>query len=144
MTMNCAEKLRKADISPSPQRVAIFEYVHGSKQHPTAETIFRALKPSMPALSLTTVYNTLKLLLQKKVIHGVIIEDGEMRFDGDTVPHAHFKCMKCGRIFDFSTSLTDDVCVPGLPPGFQVAEAHLCYRGICADCQDSSKPIIPG
>ena len=55
------EELINAGIRPSVQRLAIFEYVRNSCQHPTAEVVYEALCDELGSLSLTTVYNTLKL-----------------------------------------------------------------------------------
>ena len=43
------------------QRIAIMEYLMDNPIHPSADDIYTALSPSMPTLSKTTVYNTLKL-----------------------------------------------------------------------------------
>ena len=42
------------------QRIAIMEYLMEHRTHPSADEIYTALSPSMPTLSKTTVYNTLK------------------------------------------------------------------------------------
>ena len=44
------------------QRIAIMEYLMEHPIHPSADDIYTALSPSMPTLSKTTVYNTLKLV----------------------------------------------------------------------------------
>ena len=47
-------------IRPSAQRIAVLKALLDFRVHPTAEQIFEVLSPTMPTLSLTTVYNTLK------------------------------------------------------------------------------------
>ena len=93
-------ELRACGISPSPQRVGIYGFLKTHPIHPTADLIMKELKPHLPTLSLTTVYNTLKLFVSKKLVSEVIIEDGELRFDADMKDHAHFKCLKCQQVFD--------------------------------------------
>ena len=41
----------------SKQRELIYEAVRDTSEHPTAETVYRWLKPDNPALSLGTVYH---------------------------------------------------------------------------------------
>ncbi|MBP3394964.1 MAG: transcriptional repressor [Lentisphaeria bacterium] len=133
--MNPAEisrHLSSCGIRPSPQRSAVYGYLCKYRNHPTAETIFRALSPDFPTLSRTTVYNTLKLFVERHAVQAVLIEDGELRFDADTTVHGHFKCECCGRIYDFP--LPDPSILPTAGEGFQVEKRHLYYLGICKDC----------
>ena len=45
----------------SKKREAILAYLRSTDAHPTAECVYRQLKPSFPDLSLGTVYRTLSL-----------------------------------------------------------------------------------
>ncbi len=127
-----AAKLRGFGISPSPQRVAIYGFLLSHPTHPTAETIFTAVRAEQPSISLTTVYNTLKLLTGKHAVQTVIIEDGELRYDGDIREHAHFKCLKCGRVYDIFPEPGCKIAPPPkLPSGFTITEMHVCCRGYC-------------
>ncbi len=134
--MDPASELRSYGISPSLQRMAIYRYLKTHPTHPAAETIFRDLKESIPTMSLTTVYNTLRLLHRKKAILTVIIEDGELRYDGDTRDHAHFKCTECGNVTDIFPAENAPLFenAPALPPGFTAESIHLCYCGCCSSC----------
>ncbi len=130
------QELRSAGISPSPQRLAVYSFLKKHPVHPTADAIFRELRPELPTLSLTTVYNTLKLFVRQGVIQEVIIEDGELRFDADLREHAHFKCTACSRVYDLFPAPGESVLakLPALPPAFTVAQTHVCLRGKCAAC----------
>lgn len=131
-----AARLRSYGIAPSPQRLAVYGYLLTHKNHPQAETVFRELRPAMPTLSLTTVHNTLKLLAAKKAVLEVIIEDGTMRFDGDIRDHAHFKCRKCGEVYDLFPEEGMPLVkgIPALPESFRVEALHLCLKGVCGEC----------
>ena len=59
------QKLSAHNIKPSLQRLAIYSYLLEKKNHPTVDMIYSDLHPSMPTLSKTTVYNTLKLFIEK-------------------------------------------------------------------------------
>ena len=128
------EALRKIGVTPSPQRTAIYYFLRTHAVHPTAETIFEAVRPEQPTLSLTTVYNTLKLLVEKRAVREIIIEGSELRYDANMCEHGHFKCLHCGEVYDLFPP--DGVplvpSVPGLPEGFAPTEIHLCCRGYCA------------
>ena len=130
------DRLREFGVAPSPQRVALFHYLRTHPVHPTAEHLHKALKPEIPTLSLTTVYNTRKTLEAKKALQTVIIEDGELRFDADMREHAHFKCLICGGVFDLFPAEGRPLVggYPALPDGFELLELHLCLKGRCAQC----------
>ena len=132
-TFVAAQRLQKSGLRPSPQRIAVYSYLCRHNTHPTAETVYKALAPEYPTLSLTTVYQSLEALHERGLALKITIEDGKMRFDADTSSHGHFKCTKCGEIFDFS--YPDATFFPAPPKGFSAQEAHLYYRGECPKCK---------
>lgn len=66
--------LDQQGIRPSFQRLKIFEYLVNERTHPTADEIYEVLRKDIPSISRTTVYNTLRLFLDKKIIQMVNIE----------------------------------------------------------------------
>ena len=93
-------RLLEYNIKPSMQRIAIMEYLMEHRTHPSADEIYTALSPSMPTLSKTTVYNTLKLFAEQGAALMLTIDERNANFDADTSPHAHFICKRCGNIYD--------------------------------------------
>lgn len=65
------------------QRIAIMEYLMTHRTHPTVDEIYTALSPSMPTLSKTTVYNTLRLLAEHGAVLELDMDSRNTRFDGD-------------------------------------------------------------
>jgi Fur family peroxide stress response transcriptional regulator len=94
---------RENDYRVTPQRLAICEWVLASEDHPTAEQVFEHVSKEHPALSMTTVYNTLEML--KKI--GLLSELGfnmqPARFDPTTSVHINVICQQCGKIRDFKS-----------------------------------------
>ncbi len=127
------EELIKAGIRPSVQRLAIFEYVRSSCQHPTAEVVYEALRDNLGSLSLTTVYNTLKLFVDAGLIMQLTIDETFRCFDGNRCCHAHFRCNNCGKIVDLQMKKDFISLVEGVE-GFDVSEAQLYLKGLCPDC----------
>ena len=127
------EELIRAGIRPSVQRLAIFEYVRQSCQHPTAEVVYEALRDELGSLSLTTVYNTLKLFVDAGLIMMLTNDDTFRCFDGNCCSHAHFLCNSCGKIYDFELKRNYVDIVEGLD-GFEVTDAQLYLKGVCPKC----------
>jgi Fe2+ or Zn2+ uptake regulation protein len=127
-------QLLEFGVKPSLQRIAIMEYLMTHSTHPAADTIFNDLYPSIPTLSKTTVYNTLKLLEEQGAIQSISIDDKNLRYDADTSRHAHFKCKQCGYVYDlplngistFEASKQDD---------FIITECQVYYKGYCPQCK---------
>lgn len=128
------ERLLEHSIKPSMQRIAIMEYLMDNPVHPSADDIYMALSPSMPTLSKTTVYNTLKLFSEQGAAQMLTIDDRNANFDADTTPHAHFLCKRCGRIYDMKLVEAVKKVVDLEMEGHQVSEVHYYYKGICKIC----------
>ena len=96
--MNVRQTLEDAGVRPSVQRLAVMDYLVTHKTHPTVDEIYSALAPSIPTLSKTTVYNTLKLFVENGVTQMLTIDEQNSRYDADVSPHAHFLCAKCGKV----------------------------------------------
>lgn len=127
-----ADKLASKKIRPSLQRIAVYDFLLKNPVHPTADNIYTALAPTIPTLSKTTVYNTLKQFAEAELVTTLTIEDGELRFDADTSSHIHFKCSECGKIFDIYEKM--DLEEEILPRGFRLLKSQTNLWGICKDC----------
>ena len=89
-----------APMKNSRQRNAILECVMSHHDHPTADIIYQELRESFPNISLGTVYRNLSLLTSLGKIMKITCENHADRFDGQTIPHAHFECKSCGCLQD--------------------------------------------
>ena len=131
---NIKNYLTGAEIKPSYQRIKVFEYLIENMNHPTVDMIYKDLSPFIPTLSKTTVYNTLKLFVDKGITQIINIEDNETRYDADTSTHGHFKCIKCGKIFDFSFDKSN-LNIKQIK-NFEINQTHLYLKGICENCKN--------
>ena len=120
---------------PTPQRLAVFASVAGRKDHPSVDDVFNDLREKMPTLSKTTVYTTMQLLAEKHLIATVHVDEGELRFDGETAFHAHFRCRECGRVFDVMLDRPHRKPFAKLPEGFEPDDEELIYYGLCPKCK---------
>ena len=132
------KQLLDAGIRPSAQRLAIYEFVKSTKVHPTAEVVYSALRDELGSLSLTTVYNTLKLFVDAKLVTMLNIDETFRCFDGDISLHAHFRCDSCGKIFDLELKEGFLSMVKGIE-NFGINDIQLYLKGCCLDCKNSKK-----
>lgn len=134
--MNAFERLTTFGIKPSVQRLAIMEYLMTHRTHPTADEVYSALCDSIPTLSKTTVYNTLKLFVDQQAALMLTIDEKNVHFDGDTSLHSHFLCRKCGRVHDLPYSGKKSEARTLNIGGHSVEEIHHYYKGICSECSE--------
>lgn len=134
---NIGEFLKDKDIRPSYQRIKVYQYLMEKENHPTVDTIYKALSPEIPTLSKTTVYNTLNLFIEKGITSMLVIEENETRYDACTALHGHFKCEVCDEVFDIKVD--DSLLNSEDLKDFQVKENHIYFKGICKTCIDSKK-----
>ena len=116
------------------ERLAVMDYLRKHKTHPTADDIYVHLLKEIPTLSKTTVYNTLRLLVEHGAARMLTIDERNVCFDAMVEPHAHFLCTTCGRVYDLPTDEVSVAPVGDLPGGHKAVEADLYYRGTCCHC----------
>ena len=119
----------------SHQRDMIYEYLLQTKEHPSAETIYEALKSQIPNLSLGTVYRNLKLLEELGMVRKVTTVNNVERYDAYCEDHVHFVCSKCGKVIDLPklTQEVKDNCFQAA--GHEVEWVSLILGGTCSDCK---------
>ncbi len=123
---------KEKNIRPSFIRVKIMEYLTNNRNHPTVDEIYRHLIEEIPTLSKVSVYNSLKVFVKAGLVRVITIEDNEARYDIDVSDHGHFKCISCGKIYDFPA---DALCIrPGALEGFKVTQRDVYFKGICPKC----------
>ncbi|MFQ3598005.1 MAG: transcriptional repressor [Chloroherpetonaceae bacterium] len=93
----------------SRQREEVLRVVRETESHPTADWVYEQVRKTLPSVSLGTVYRNLNLLADEGLVKRVILNDGVVRFDGNTNDHHHFICTKTGRIYDVALTLGDEL-----------------------------------
>ena len=118
------------------QREAILNILRRTDTHPTADWIYDEVRKVIPNISKGTVYRNLKILKEKGEISELDLSGTVSRYEGKIANHYHFRCEKCGRVFDLdepvSTGLDKKISEQ---TGFKVAYHQLEFRGLCKDCQ---------
>ena len=120
----------------SKQKEAILRVLRGTTSHPSADWVYEQVKREIPKISLGTVYRNLKLLKQEGEILELDLASTLSRFDGNSQEHYHFRCERCGRIFDVDEPVDEEIDGRvAQKTGFNVSHHRLEFRGLCNDCQ---------
>lgn len=124
----------------SRQRELIYNAVRASRDHPTAEMVYAALKGDHPNLSLGTVYRNLHLLAREGKLRRMPFP--VERFDGEVTPHHHFCCEACGRVMD--VSLPYDASLDRAAAGCGLVTYHATvFYGLCTQCRQAEQAAKP-
>ena len=134
-------RLIACGIRPSVQRLAIMNYLMTHPIHPTIDDVYKGLCQSVPTLSKTTVYNTLRMMSENGAAQMITIDDHRVCYDGNITPHVHFFCKRCGKVIDLFDEKAPQLKRPKVIDGNIVNEQQLYYKGICAECMKSEDII---
>ncbi|MDR0427661.1 MAG: transcriptional repressor [Dysgonamonadaceae bacterium] len=129
------ERLSIHNIRPSLHRIAILDFLLENPIHPTVDMIYNELYHSIPTLSKTTVYNTLKLLEENGAVQSIQIDDKFIRYDANLSVHAHFKCKECGCIRDLFSDNLAHLKNMTINPQLMISECQIYYKGYCERCK---------
>jgi Fur family transcriptional regulator, peroxide stress response regulator len=122
----------------SRQKDAILRVLCETDSHPTAEWIYEQVKKEIPTLSLGTVYRNLRLMAENGSARELSFTGEQSRYDGNIQHHDHFRCEKCGRIFDLG-ELLDELIKEKVARkmGACITGHRLEITGTCRECRKS-------
>ena len=92
--------LQAAGCRFTGQRAAVYAYLQGVEDHPTAEQVYQAVREQLPNISLATVYKSLEALAQSGVAHKLTYGDGSARYDCRAEEHYHLRDVATGEVRD--------------------------------------------
>jgi Fur family peroxide stress response transcriptional regulator len=134
------DSLKRAGVRLTHQRLEVFRQVARTDRHPDAETVYKAVRRRVPAISLDTVYRTLWLLLDLGLITTLGPNRDRARFDANMSSHHHFVCTKCGSTKDFYSREFDRLRIPkAVRTMGRVERTYVEVRGLCSGCSKISR-----
>lgn len=134
------EKCAEHGLKVTPQRTAIYEELFLSKEHPTADLIYKKVRNNLPNISFDTVNRTLITFSRVGVIRLVEGYGEAKRFDPDIEPHHHFRCIRCSSIIDLQVQAFDEIDIPrSISKQFNVLHKKVVLEGVCNNCQKGRK-----
>lgn len=122
------DRLRDSGIQPTPQRIAVAEFVLSTGAHPTADEVWMQVRTRCPTLSRATVYNTLNLFAEKGLLKPQPLREGVVVFDPHVKPHHHFIDEDSGKVIDVPWEALRVRGEKSLE-GFEVREYQVVMRG---------------
>ena len=109
--------LESYGIKPTRQRLDIARVSFARHQHQWADQVMAMVNRDGGELSKATIYNTLKLFVEKHLVREVIVDPEKVFYDSNTTPHHHFFDIESGEIIDIDGTDVSVIGLPPLPPG---------------------------
>ncbi|MDD5184389.1 MAG: Fur family transcriptional regulator [Paludibacter sp.] len=137
------EYLKKHQHRKTPERYAILERIFAYEGHFNADILYNIMQESY-RVSLATIYNTLELLVDSKLIikHqlGSQFAQYEKAFGSNT--HHHLICTNCGRVKEFSDKPIRLAIQAKTFVHFEMSHYSLYLYGLCSKCKEPKKKSI--
>lgn len=120
----------------SRQREIITDTLTNNVIHPTAETLYEIIKKKYPETSKATLYRNLSQLAELGLIKKIDGLETSAHFDHNTCLHYHFICEKCGKVFDVSSDVAQNIVGKAEEEtGFEIKNHEIVFHGICRNCK---------
>ena len=135
--------LREKGLKVTSQRLMVLNILsaHGD-EHLTVEEIYDLAKEESPEIGLATIYRTVQVLLELRVIEKVTFDDGFARYElngeetGSGHRHHHAICTQCGKVYSLETDLLDTLEKQVFESlGFEVTDHEVKLYGLCSACR---------
>ena len=132
------EFLHEKNLRMTPQRRIIAETLFATHHHIDAETLCDMVRGRNRSVSRATVYRTLSLLVESKLLDGRDYGHGYKQYE-HVVGHSHHDhliCSSCGKVLEFTNESVDRVQREILEEYGYVPETYsLVIHGLCPACR---------
>ena len=126
----------KCGLAATHQRQVVYEAVIAAHGHHSPEEIYLTVRRRIPSISLATVYNNLRLFVERGLLREVSPHSSTLRVDGNLKPHHHLVCSRCKSVQDIDGDFFDFKRISRqIPSGFDLSQPLVEVFGLCRDCR---------
>jgi len=122
------EMLREHGITPTHQRIEIAYVLFQRRQHLTADQVLAMVNARHAETSKATVYNTLRLFVERKLVRELVVDPARIVYDPNTTLHHHLYDVVTGQLTDIPAEGIKVLGLPPLPPGVETAGVDVIVR----------------
>ena len=135
------QMLKQSGHRLTPQRLLILSALRHARGHLSAVHVLERVKESYPYIDVSTVYRTLGVLKDMRLVSETDIGGGEYLYEWlDQERHHHLICRECESLTlldhryleDLGTEVLDDY-------GFQADIDHFAITGLCQGCRQNTE-----
>ena len=125
-------------LKQTKQRKMIVEEFLSMPAHVQAEQLYHRVNEQGEKVGLATIYRTLNLLKEAKLVEQCVFSDGRSVFELSPPGshHDHLICVSCGEIAEFENEEIESVQRQiAREKGFELYSHRLYLYGLCTSCQ---------
>jgi len=94
------------------------------------------VKKTYPTVSLATIYKTLHVLKELRLIQKLVFSKGENRFDPNMEPHLNVACLQCGKVIDVNDEGTRRLILKAAEKTrYTITDQRFDIYGFCEKCK---------
>ncbi len=126
------------------QRVLVYDILKENKdQHLSTEEIYDLIKNKNPRMGIATIYRTLQLFEEIRLVYKHNFDDGYSRYEilstnnTEVHQHHHLLCKKCGKIIEVKEDLMNSLEeIIEKQYNFEILNHVVKFTGICCQCRN--------
>lgn len=132
------EHLKRSGLKRTEQRDLILSVFLETEGHVSAEELYELVKKRDPSVGFTTIYRTLKLILEAGLAREVRFNDGRARYEHEYKHehHDHLICIQCNCLIEFYSAdierIQEEIAAQYQ---FKIIDHSHRIFGLCAECQ---------
>ncbi len=120
----------------TPERFAILDKIYSIDGHFSVEQLLHEMEAMKFRVSRATVYNTVTLLLDAKlIVRHSFNNSAQYEKSYNTQTHHHLICTECGRVSEFENKGIKGIIEESKFPRFTAMNYSLYVYGICSNCK---------
>ncbi len=144
----CHARFRNFGYKMTLPRKLILDVLSKSKKHLSAEEIYMEVYKTYPGIGLTTIYRTLDILTNIRLVNRYDFGDGRSRYelirDSKDKHHHHLICLNCGKIINYSDFIDEEIRLfdkleklLSEKHNFEIKYHHVSFYGLCERCKST-------
>ena len=139
------EDLKKKGYKLTPQRRAIVDtIIKNEGKHMTAEEIYDEVKKDCPEIGLATVYRTVLLLEEVKLLSRLDLSDGCSRYEiihkDEEHRHHHLICDQCNKVIEVEEDLLEELEHRiETKYKYKIHDHSVKFFGLCDECMKKNE-----
>jgi Fur family transcriptional regulator, ferric uptake regulator len=134
---------QRKGIKKTRPRLALIDFIFSTDDHFTAEELLQRVQNLKPKISRATVYRTLSLLEESKLLQVIDLGIDQKVYDPNFIDkphHNHLVCLDCHKVLEFEDkhiSVLEDCITRRL--GFRIAHKAIRIEGHCEELIKTGK-----
>ncbi|MCX6621813.1 MAG: transcriptional repressor [Acidobacteria bacterium] len=131
------ERCKESGLACTHQRQVIYRALAESEAHPSPELVYESVRTRIPAISLATIYKSIRTFIDQGLLMQVNPLHESARLDANLEPHHHLVCTACKSVQDLPPEMLEPLRpTHPLPNGFRPRQFHVEVLGLCARCAE--------